>query len=145
MEVPDAGAIYATARVIGAATTGSPAYVSNDHGKTWTQLPLVASVSSPVQGAAPPPGDEGVIVAGEKGAAYMADIYAYGFSVTGWCDNGKSQCYDDREAYDRVTSTTTQCPGAGPTGNLPTTVASLNDRPWAAFANGTIVMINNAG
>src|SRR5438552_3665533 len=71
MEVSDTGAIYATAHVIGAATTGSPAYVSNDHGKTWTQLPFVASVSSPVQGATPPPGDEGVIVAGEKGAAYM--------------------------------------------------------------------------
>src|SRR5437016_6342587 len=44
VEVSDTGAIYATAHVIGAATTGSPGYVSTDGGKTWTQLPFVASV-----------------------------------------------------------------------------------------------------
>jgi hypothetical protein len=144
MEVSDAGTIYVAAHVIGAATTGTPAWYSNDHGKTWAQLPMLASVSSPLPtGGQPPPGDEGFIVAGAKGTAWMADIYAYGFSITGWCDNGKSQCYDDRQAYDRIQSTTTPCDNT--TFGTPTTAASLNDRPWAAYGNGSLLLINNPG
>ncbi|MFA5862556.1 MAG: hypothetical protein WDA16_12765 [Candidatus Thermoplasmatota archaeon] len=135
MEVSDSGTIYVAAHVIGAATTGTPAWFSNDQGKTWAPLPFASSVQapSPLQGSQPPPGDEGFIVAGEHGQAWMADIYAAGFSITGWCDNGKTQCYDNRQAYDRVGSTTTCTP------------ASLNDRPWAAYANGTLLLVNNPG
>lgn len=136
MEVSDTGAMYVTGHVIGAATTGSPGYVSTDGGKSWAQLPFVASVSSPVQGATPPPGDEGVFAAGEKGQVWMADIYAYGYSVTGWCDNGKSQCFDNRQAYDRVASTTSSC----------NSQASLNDREWAAYGKGgNLLLVNNPG
>lgn len=135
MEVSDTGTIYVAAHVIGAATTGTPAYFSRDQGKTWAPLPFFQNVAapSPIQGSQPPPGDEGFIVAGDHGQAWMADIYAAGFSITGWCDNGGSQCYDNRQAYDRVESTTTCTPG------------SLNDRPWAAYANGTLLVVNNAG
>lgn len=135
MEVSDTGTIYVAGHVIGAATTGTPAYYSNDDGKSWSQLPFLSSVSlpAPIQGSQPPPGDEGFIVAGENGQAWMADIYAAGFSITGWCDNGKTQCYDNRQAYDRVESTTTCTP------------VSLNDRPWAAYANGTLLLVNNPG
>src|SRR5581483_6453666 len=109
MEVSDHGTIYVAAHVIGAATTGTPAYFSRDEGKTWAPLPLAASVAAPppLQGSQPPPGDEGFIVAGEHGQAWMADIYAAGFSVTGWRDDCASQCFDNRQAYDRAESTTT--------------------------------------
>lgn len=135
MEVSDTGTIYVAGHVVGAATTGTPAYFSNDDGATWEPLPLLASLQtpSPLQGSQPPPGDEGFIVAGENGQAWMADIYAAGFSITGWCDNGASQCYDNRQAFDRAEST------------LGCKVASLNDRPWAAFANGTLLLVNNPG
>lgn len=135
MEVSDTGTIYVAGHVIAAATTGTPAYYSNDDGATWAPLPFLGPVQSPppLQGSQPPPGDEGFIVAGENGQAWMADIYLAGFSVTGWCDDGATQCYDNRWAYDRVESTTTCNP------------ASLNDRPWAAYASGSLLLVNNAG
>src|SRR5437764_10560006 len=40
MEISDTGTMYVTAHVAGAATTGSPAYFSTDHGATWKQLPF---------------------------------------------------------------------------------------------------------
>lgn len=147
MEVSDTGAIYVAAHVIGAATTGTPAYVSLDDGKSWKQMPVVASVSLPgaVQGGQPPPGDEGFFVAGEDGRVWMADIYAAGFSVTGWCDDGGSQCYDNRQAYDRIKATSEFC--ADGTDPNASTAASLNDRPWAAYAPGVgkLLLVNNPG
>lgn len=147
MEVSDTGVIYVAAHVIGAATTGTPAWYSRDDGATWTQLPFAASVSAPppIQGAQPPPGDEGFIVAGDNGEAWMADIYLAGFSVTGWCDDGAELCYDNRQAYDRITSTSENCAdGLGAEGS---TASSLNDRPWAAYAPGVgqLLLINNPG
>ncbi|HUR62465.1 MAG TPA: hypothetical protein VM286_08905 [Candidatus Thermoplasmatota archaeon] len=146
MEVSDTGTLYVAAHVIGAATTGTPAYYSNDDGATWKVLPMAGPVAvpSPGQGSQPPPGDEGFIVAGDGGQAWMADIYAAGFSVTGWCDDGARECYDNRYAYDRVQSTTTSC-GDGARPDQGTTAASLNDRPWAAYAKGTLLLVNNPG
>lgn len=136
MEVSDTGTIYVAGHVIGAATTGTPAYYSNDDGATWAPLPFLASLQtpSPLQGSQPPPGDEGFIVAGENGQAWMADIYLAGFSITGWCDNGATQCYDNRQAYDRAGATAAGCHEL-----------NLNDRPWAAYASGTIFLVNNPG
>lgn len=137
MEVSDTGAIYVAGHVAGAATTGTPAYFSVDDGASWAPLPFVGPLAapSPVQGSQPPPGDEGFIVAGEDGQAWMADIYAAGFSVTGWCDNGASQCYDNRQAYDRTATLTAACDAQG----------SLNDRPWAAYGGGMLLLVNNPG
>jgi hypothetical protein len=75
----------------------------------------------------------------------MADIYAAGFSVTGWCGDGAEQCYDNRQAYDRITSTSESCADGLPTDG--STAASLNDRPWAAYAPGvgTLLLVNNPG
>lgn len=137
MEVSDTGTLYVAAHVIGAATTGTPAYFSNDDGATWEQLPFLgpAQFPSPIQGAQPPPGDEGFIVAGADGEAWMADIYAAGFTVSGWCGNGAELCYDNRYAYDRTATATQSCEP----------LVSLNDRPWAAYANGTLLLVNNPG
>lgn len=137
MEVSGTGTIYVTAHVAGAATTGSPAWFSRDNGTSWQVLPLLgpAAVPAPVQGSTPPPGDEGFIVAGDGDQAWMADIYAAGFSVDGWCGDGASQCYDNRYAYDRSETAQASCNAEG----------SLNDRPWAAFGNGTLLLVNNPG
>jgi hypothetical protein len=137
MEASDDGTLYVAAHVAGAATTGTPAYYSDDDGASWKQLPFVdqAAAPSPVQGSSPPPGDEGFIVAGDEGRAWMADIYAAGFSVTGWCGDGARQCYDNRYAYDRSLTATAPCDAQ----------ASLNDRPWIAYANGTLLLVNNPG
>lgn len=137
MEVSDTGAIYVAGHVIGAATTGTPAYISTDDGQTWRQLPFVANVEapSPIQGAQPPPGDEGFIVAGANGQAWMVDIYLAGFSITGWCGDGAEMCYDNRQAYDRTATITAPCMAQ----------ASLNDRPWGAYANDTLLLVNNPG
>ncbi|MFA5943788.1 MAG: hypothetical protein WC876_04900 [Candidatus Thermoplasmatota archaeon] len=146
MEVSDTGAIYVAAHVIGAATTGTPAYISTDDGATWKQLPAIGPVSfpAPVQGGQPPPGDEGFIVAGDDGEAWMADIYLGGFSVTGWCGDGAEQCYDNRQAYDRITSTSEMCADGDAQSS---TAGSLNDRPWAAYAPGvgSLLLVNNPG
>ena len=136
MEVSDTGTIYVAGHTVLAATTGTPAYYSNDGGKTWAPLPFLGPLQTPPpgQGSQPPPGDEGFIVAGENGQAWMADIYLAGFSITGWCDNGRTQCYDNRNAYDRVGATAARCHPF-----------NLNDRPWAAYANGTLLLVNNPG
>ncbi|MEA3191513.1 MAG: hypothetical protein QOD77_2095 [Thermoplasmata archaeon] len=137
MEVSQTGTIYVAGHVIGAATTGTPAYFSNDGGATWAPLPFAgpAAAPPPLQGSQPPPGDEGFLVAGDNGEAWMADIYAAGFSVTGWCNDGGEQCYDNRYAYDRTAAVDAPC----------RPVTSLNDRPWAAYANGTLLLVNNPG
>jgi len=136
MEVSGTGTLYVAGHVIGAATTGTPAYYSNDDGKTWAPLPFLAGLQSPppVQGSQPPPGDEGFIVAGENGQAWMVDIYLAGFSITGWCDDGATQCYDNRQAYDRIGATAAGCHEL-----------NLNDRPWAAYASGSLLLVNNPG
>ena len=137
MEVSDSGTLYVAGHTIAAATTGTPAYYSNDDGATWEPLPFAASLQTPPpgQGSQPPPGDEGFIVAGDDGQAWMADIYLAGFSITGWCRDGAEQCYDNRQAYDRVATLTAPC-GAQ---------ASLNDRPWAAYGAGKLLLVNNPG
>ena len=146
MEVSDTGTIYVAGHTILVATTGTPAYFSRDDGKTWEPLPFAGPLQTPPpgQGSQPPPGDEGFIVAGENGQAWMADIYLAGFSVTGWCDDGATQCYDNRQAYDRVATVTGCNPQLVPMApeGLPT---SLNDRPWAAYASGSLLLVNNPG
>ncbi len=143
IEVSDTGAIYVAGHVIEAATTGTPAYYSTDDGKTWAPLPFLASLQAPppAQGSQPPPGDEGFIVAGDDGRAWMADIYAAGFTVSGWCNDGAELCYDNRYAYDRVADATKPC--LDPAADRPP--VSLNDRPWAAYADGTLLLVNNPG
>lgn len=136
MEVSDTGTIYVAGHTVLAATTGTPAYFSRDDGQSWAPLPFLGPLQTPPpgQGSQPPPGDEGFIVAGENGQAWMADIYLAGFSITGWCDDGATQCYDNRQAYDRVGATVAGCHPL-----------NLNDRPWAAYASGTILLVNNPG
>lgn len=132
VDVSDRGTIYVSGHVIGAVTTGTPAYVSRDDGATWSPLPFAGDLATPPpgQGSAPPPGDEGYIVAGSDGRAWMLDVTLATFPVTGWCGDGARQCSFNPDAYDRVASSTCAA-------------QAVNDRPWGAFANGTLLMVNN--
>jgi len=142
IDVSSTGVIYVAAHVAGAVSTATPAFVSTDGGATWKQLPFAgpASAPSPAQGSGAPSGDEGHIVAAADGHAYMADVALHSFPIEGWCGDGATECYHNPNAYDRVAAETTACGG-----DAATSAGSLNDRPWAAYANGTLLVSNNAG
>jgi hypothetical protein len=60
--------------------------------------------------------------------------------VEGWCNDGATECYHNPNAFDRAAATTGSCAEGGAR-----TASSLNDRPWAAYANGTLLLSNNNG
>lgn len=136
MEVSKTGVIYVTGHTILVDTTGAPVFMSKDDGKTWSQLPFLASAKmpEPVHGATPPPSDEIFLVAGDDGWLYGVDITAATFPVNAWKGNGAEHAYHDPNAYDRASSTASQCGAVG-----------LNDRPWASYAKGKLLMVNNPG
>ncbi|MBW3583465.1 MAG: hypothetical protein KY455_10245 [Euryarchaeota archaeon] len=133
IDVSGSGVIYISAHTAGVDTTGAPAFFSDDDGATWKQLPFAGPVVAPepVHGGTPPPSDEIFIVAGDDGQAWGVDITLLTFPVNGWCDDGGRHCHHNPNAYER---TDTLC-----------SPVSLNDRPWAAYANGTLLMVNNPG
>lgn len=135
IDVSASGIIYISAHTIGVDTTGAPAFFSNDGGKTWKQLPFLAtaSIPEPVHGGTPPPSDEIFIVAGDDGQAWGVDITLTTYPVNGWCKEGAEHCYHNPNAYNRA-DTEPDCADR-----------ALNDRPWAAYANGTLLMVNNPG
>ncbi len=137
MEVSDNGVIYVTGHTILVDTTGAPVFKSADGGESWEQLPFAASAQMPagIHGATPPPSDEIFLTAGDDGWLYGVDITAATFPVNAWSGDGAEHAYHNPNAYDRVESTS-----AGPC-----SAASLNDRPWGAYANGTLLMVNNPG
>ena len=136
MEVSDTGVIYVTGHTILVDTTGAPVFMSDDDGKTWRQLPFASTVTmpEPLHGATPPPSDEIFLAAGDDGWLYGVDITAATFPVNAWSGDGAEHAYHNPNAYDRVGSTSSVCGAAG-----------LNDRPWAAYAEGKLLMVNNPG
>ncbi len=137
MEVSDTGVIYVTGHTAGVDTTGAPVFFSRDDGATWAQLPFTSTLTmpEPLPGATPPVTDEIFVVAGDDGWLYGVDITAATFPVNAWADDGGRHAYYNPNAYDRTATATTDCAAA----------QSLNDRPWAAYANGTLLMISNPG
>lgn len=134
IDVSSSGVIYVTAHSTGVdANSGVPAYFSKDDGKTWASLPFAATAGVPAgqQGSGPPPSDEIFIVAADDGSAWGVDVTLGSFPVHGWCDDGARNCYYNPNGYDRTATTCAP--------------SSLNDRPWAAVANGTLLMVNNPG
>lgn len=138
IEVCDDGSIYITGHTILVDTTGAPVYGSHDDGKTWAQLPWLQSLRlpEPVQGATPPPSDEIFLSCGDDGWLYGVDITLATFPVNAWSDHGTRHAYYNPNAYDeaevRDASTETGC--------VP---APVKDRPWGAYANGTLLMVSN--
>lgn len=134
IDVSSSGVLYVSAHSTGVdANSGIPAYFSKDDGKTWASLPVAATVGIPAdrQGGGPPPSDEIFIVAADDGSAWGVDVTLGSYPVHGWCDNGARNCYYNPNGYDRAATTCAP--------------SSLNDRPWAAVANGTLLMVNNPG
>ena len=138
MEVCDDGSIYITGHTILVDTTGAPVFGSHDDGATWEQLPFLQSLAlpGPVQGATPPPSDEIFLSCGDDGWLYGVDITLATFPVNGWSGHGSALSYHNPNAYDeaQVSDASTE------SGCVP---APAKDRPWGAYANGTLLMVSN--
>lgn len=138
IDVADDGVIYVSAHSTGVGVVPAPGYYSADDGETWANLPFAGPASAPSesQGSSPPFSDEIFIVAGQDGTAWGVDINLRDYIVAGWCGSGTENCYYNPNAYDHG-QTVAQAADCAP---LP-----LKDRPWAAAANGTLLMVNNPG
>lgn len=137
MEVCDSGAIYITGHTILVDTTGAPVWGSRDDGATWFQLPFLgpASIPPPVHGATPPPSDEIFLSCGDDGWLYGVDITLATYPVNAWSGDGSALSYHNPNAYDETQAAQTErC-----------TPVPAKDRPWGAYANGTLLMISNPG
>jgi hypothetical protein len=70
--------------------------------------------------------------------AWGADCCFNGqFPLVGWCDNGAEACYYNQNAFD-----SSQHAADAPQGCLS---APATDRPWLAYANGKLLLVNNPG
>jgi hypothetical protein len=132
------GTLYVSSHSTGVGVGPAPGYYSTDDGATWKTLAIAGSAATPPgqQGSAPLFSDEIFIVAGDGGMAWGVDINLRDYIVTGWCDNGADLCYYNPNAYDhaQVALQATDC-----------RPIPLKDRPWAAYANGTLLLVNNPG
>ncbi|MEA3190749.1 MAG: hypothetical protein QOD77_1331 [Thermoplasmata archaeon] len=134
IDVSGSGVLYVSAHSTGVDVQGAPAFFSVDDGVTWSNLPLPGSPAGApgeAQAGTTPPSDEIFIVAGTDGTAWGVDVTLFAFPVSGWCNDGAENCFYSPNAYDRAATTCAP--------------SSLNDRPWAAYANGTLLMVNNPG
>ncbi len=136
MEVSADGALFITGHTAVVDSTGAPVYGSWDDGKTWSQLPFTHTLTMPgdLPGATPPVTDEIFLVAGDNGWLYGVDITLATFPVNGWADDGGRHAYYNPNAYDehQAVLQADEC-----------TAAPLKDRPWAAYANGALLMVSN--
>jgi hypothetical protein len=130
------GTLYVSAHSAGIGVAPAPGYVSRDGGATWSALAVAGSAALPpqTQGSAPLFSDEMFIVAGEDGQAWGVDINVRDYMVLGWCDDGADLCYYNPHAYDN-TQLVLQADDCRP--------RALKDRPWAAYSNGTLLLVNN--
>jgi hypothetical protein len=132
------GVIYVSAHSTGVGVVPAPGYISTDDGATWANLATVGPVQNPGPGqtAGGPFSDEIFIVAGADGQAWGVDINLHSFLIGGWCSHGAEACYYNPQAYDHTQLANEQndC-----------TPLPLKDRPWAAYANGTLFIVNNPG
>ncbi len=146
MEVSDTGVIYVTGHTILVDTTGAPVFMSKDDGESWEQLPFLADQKMPadLHGATPPPSDEIFLVAGDEGRLWGVDITLATFPVNGWCDDGELHCYHNPNAYDEVQAQTARAEAA--TGmDDSCSYLNVNDRPWTAYGDGKLLLVNNPG
>ncbi|MDX1611078.1 MAG: hypothetical protein R3185_01830 [Candidatus Thermoplasmatota archaeon] len=144
MEVSDTGVIYVTGHTILVDTTGAPVFMSKDDGETWEQLPFLGPAQMPagIHGATPPPSDEIFLTAGDDGQLWGVDITLATFPVNGWCNDGAELCYHNPNAYDEVQANTARADAA--TGGS-CSLLNVNDRPWSAYGDGKLLLVNNAG
>ncbi len=135
------GNIYVSAHSTEVGRYPAPAYFSRNDGVSWESMALFRDYQGEPdeQMSAPLFSDELFVVAGDEGTAWGADCCneRSEFPVVGWCANGAEVCHYNQNAYDH----TRLALDASPTCvAVPTT-----DRPWLAYANGKLLMVNNPG
>ncbi|HJQ93066.1 MAG TPA: hypothetical protein VJ874_02140 [Candidatus Thermoplasmatota archaeon] len=137
MEVCEDGSIYITGHTIAVDTTGAPVFGSHDGGASWEQLPFAgpAAAPGPVQGSTPPPSDEIFLSCGQDGWLYGVDITLATYPVNAWSGNGAELAYHNPNAYDEAQVAVQTSESCAP--------APAKDRPWGAYANGTLLMVSN--
>ncbi len=139
IDVSDDGTIYYSAHSQDVGRNPAPAYYSLDDGKTWFSMALFQNVQGEPdqQMAAPLFSDEVFIVAADDGTSWGMDCCVSGHApLVGWCENGAEVCYYNQNAYASEASAV----GAAGCQAFPTT-----DRPWLAYANGKLLLVNNPG
>jgi hypothetical protein len=139
IDVADDGTIYLSAHSQDVGRNPAPAYYSRDDGKTWLSMALFQDVQGEPdqQRSAPLFSDEVFIIAADDATAWGMDCCVQAHApLVGWCENGAEVCYYNQNAY---TSASTATGAAGCTAS-PTT-----DRPWLAYANGKLLLVNNPG
>lgn len=143
MEVCDDGSIYITGHTIAVDTTGAPVFGSHDDGETWAQLPwfMDQTLPEPVHGATPPVSDEIFLACGDDGWLYGSDITLASYPVNAWSGYGTMHEYWNFNAYDETQAA--QQAGACDTLGAVPAPAPVKDRPWAAYANGTLLLTSN--
>jgi len=141
IDVGPEGNIYVSAHSTEVGRYPAPAYYSQDDGVTWHSMALFRDQQGQPeeQGSAPLFSDEVFIVAGAEGTAWGADCCneRSEFPVVGWCANGAEVCHYNQNGYDHSRLLLDASPTCVA---VPTT-----DRPWVAYANGKILLVNNPG
>ena len=139
IDVADDGAIYVSAHSTDVGRNPAPVYYSLDDGKTWQSMALILTQQGQPseQGSAPLLSDEVFVIASEGGMAWGMDCCTEAHNpLVGWCQNGAEACYYNQNARvsqaDAVGLVTCQA--------LPTT-----DRPWLAYNDGKLLLVNNPG
>ena len=167
IDVGPEGNLYTSSHSSGVGETPSPAYYSTDDGVTWQSMGLFMQqeqASPEEQGSAPILSDEVFIVAGEEGQAWGMDCCSKGATTTGpatgadptgvvglgqtlaptselplvgWCEQGAEVCYYNENVMDHSSygaDASQECvPFYG------------TDRPWLAYNNGKLLLVNNPG
>jgi hypothetical protein len=141
IDVGGDGTIYVSAHSTSVGRYPAPAYYSIDDGVTWKSMALAQDQQGgpDQQTSAPLFSDEVFIVAGADGTAWGADCCnaRNEFPLVGWCDNGATVCHYNQNAYDHTRLLLDASP---------TCVAFPGtDRPWVAYANGKLLLVNNPG
>jgi hypothetical protein len=135
---PD-GAIYYSAHSQNVGQNPAPAYYSLDDGATWHSMALFQDIQGEPheQRSAPLFSDEVFIVAADDRMAWGMDCcQASQAPLVGWCENGAEVCFYNQNAY---ASEATLLDAAA------CQAFPLTDRPWLAYANGKLLLVNNPG
>lgn len=141
IDVGGDGAIYVSAHSTAVGRYPAPAYYSLDDGVTWQSMALARDQQAEPdqQGSAPLFSDEVFIVAGADGTAWGADCCneRSEFPLVGWCQNGAEVCHYNQNAYDQTRLLLDASPSC--------VAFAFTDRPWVAYANGKLLLVNNPG
>ncbi len=144
IDVGPEGNIYVSSHSADVGVYPSPAYFSVDDGQTWASMALFMDQQGDPDEhmSAPLFSDEVFIIAGEEGEAWGADCCTNdnAFPLVGWCADGAEVCWYNQNAHDESRIPVDAALSGGDCVPAPTT-----DRPWIAYNNGKLLMVNNPG